>query len=114
MSRHNLQNPELADYTFLQDIYNDNSFPFEFAQRGEAILADTCRQIEADPPSDAEALYLFTQAAAERFNQLREEFDIEGGNSLRDAIDNDLAYIAQCYGIYDTDTDRLAATQDDW
>ena len=91
MSRHNLQNPELADYTFLQDIYNDNSFPFEFAQRGEAILVDTCRQIE-----------------------LREEFDIEGGNTLRDAIDNDLAYIAQCYGIYDTDTDRLAATQDDW
>ena len=44
MSRHNLQNPELADYTFLQDIYNDNSFPFEFAQRGEAILVDTCRQ----------------------------------------------------------------------
>ena len=41
-------------------------------------------------------------------------FDIEGGNTLRDAIDNDLAYIAQCYGIYDTDTDRLAATQDDW
>ena len=114
MSRHNLQNPELADYTFLQDIYNDNSFPFEFAQRGEAILADTCRKIEADPPSDAEALYLFTQAAAERFNQLREEFDIEGGNTLRDAIGNDLAYIAQCYGIYDTDTDRLAATQDDW
>ena len=53
MSRHNLQNPELAEYTFLQDIYNDNIFPFEFAQRGEDILVEMCRRIEADPPSDA-------------------------------------------------------------
>ncbi len=114
MSRHNLQNPELAEYTFLQDIYNDNIFPFEFAQRGEDILVEMCRRIEADPPSDAGSLYLFTQAVAEQFNRLRDEFDIEGGNTLRDALDNDLAYVAQCYGIYDTDTDRLAATQDDW
>ncbi|OAM29186.1 MULTISPECIES: DUF5713 family protein [Eikenella] len=114
MSRHSLQNPELANYTFLQDLYNDNTFPFEFTQRGEEILANTCRQIEANPPSDVESLYLITQAATERFNNLRDEFDIEGGDTLRDALANDLAYIAQCYGIYDTDTERLTATQDNW
>ncbi|MBH5329611.1 hypothetical protein H9Q10_08020 [Eikenella sp. S3360] len=114
MSRHNLQNPELADYTFLQSLYNDNSFPFEFVQRGEEILADTCRRIEAEPPADADSLYILTQAAAERFNNLRDEFDIEGGNILRDALADDLAYIAQCYGIYDADIDQLTATQDNW
>ena len=45
-TRHPLNNPELANHTFLQDMYDDDYFPAELVQKGENILVELCRQIE--------------------------------------------------------------------
>ena len=47
-TRHPLNNPELANHTFLQDMYDDDYFPPELVQKGENILVELCRQIETE------------------------------------------------------------------
>ena len=74
-NRHPLNNTELANHTFLQDMYDDDYFPPKLVQKGENILVELCRQIETEQPENLDALYELTHAATERFNELAEEFD---------------------------------------
>ena len=114
-TRHPLNNPELADHTFLQDMYDDDYFPPELVQKGENILVELCRQIETEQPENLDALYELTHAATERFNELAEEFD-ENDSEIetvaRDTIATDMEYIAQSYGFADADIEELVAPRD--
>ena len=49
-NRHPLNNTELANHTFLQDMYDDDYFPPKLVQKGENILVEICRQIETEQP----------------------------------------------------------------
>ena len=114
-TRHPLNNTELANHTFLQEMYDDDYFPAELVQKGENILVELCRQIETERPEDLDGLYSLTHAATKRFNELAEEFeenDSEIETVARDTIATDMEYIAQSYGFEDADTEELVAPRD--
>ena len=71
-NRHQLNNTELANHTFLQDMYDDDYFPHKLVQKGENILVELCRQIETEQPENLDALYELPHADTERFNELAE------------------------------------------
>ena len=114
-TRHQLNNTELANHTFLQDMYDDDYFPPKLVQKGENILVELCRQIETEQPENLDALYELTHATTERFNELAEEFD-ENDSEIetvaRDTIATDMEYIAQSYGFEDADIEELVAPRD--
>lgn len=70
--------------------------------RGRAILLQLCERIEAERPSDLEALYALTQAVAEEFNLLDREFMAAGSGSetvAREWICDEFSFVASAYGI---------------
>ncbi|MDO4878117.1 MAG: DUF5713 family protein [Neisseria sp.] len=115
MMRHPLKNPDLAGYTFLKVMYDDDYFPPELVRKGEDILVELCRKIEADPPQDLDGLYLLTHEATERFNDLAEDFDeaeSEIETVARDTIATDMKYIAEVYGFDHADIEELVAPRE--
>lgn len=110
-----LTNPTMAAHSFLQDMYRDQYFPNHLVEKGELILRELCAQLEADAPKSLEALYVVTQAATERFNDLDEEFneaDSEIETVARECIAGDFATIAEAYGYEGYDIEELIATRD--
>ena len=110
-----LRNPEMADHSFLHEMYSDDYFPNHLVKKGEQILRDLCAQLETDPPRSLESLYELTHAATEKFNDLDEDFneaDSEIETVARECIAGDFATIAEAYGYEGYDIEELIATRD--
>ena len=80
-----LVNKQMAEYSFLKEMYEDEYFPNYLVDKGKDILIDLCKEIEIKKPQTLEELYALTHKATDRFNELQEEFT-NVFNSLGDAI----------------------------
>lgn len=109
-----IQNEQLVDYSFLDEMFKDDYFPNAQVEKGKAILVRLCEEIERQKPVNPTALYVLTHAATEEFNVLAVEFEehnseIETG--ARDCIATDFAEIAEAYG-FKADIEELTATRE--
>ncbi|WP_205511561.1 DUF5713 family protein [Longitalea arenae] len=110
-----LKNEKIQEYTFLNDMYEDDYFPTDLVDKGKEILIDLCFEIERTHPKDLEELYALTHAATDRFNDLQDEFyenDSEIETVARDVIGADFSFIATAYGYKNADPEELIATRD--
>lgn len=73
-----ITNQQVTGHALLRQMYDDSHFPDRAVDGGRAILLRLCERIEAEQPSDLEALYALTQAATEEFNLLDKEFVAAG------------------------------------
>jgi len=109
-----ITNAAMADYAFLEVLYDDEYFPDHVLDKGRAILTRLCERIEADPPTDLDALYVLTRAATEEFNDLEAEFEAAGSEIetvAREEICGDLYNVAAAYGFPDADHEVVAGTR---
>jgi Family of unknown function (DUF5713) len=108
-------NEALANYAFLQGMYDDGYYPNHVVDKGKAILLRLCERIEAERPTDLKALYTLTHAATEEFNELESDFD-EAGSEIetvaREVIAENFCAVANAYGFADADVEELIATRD--
>ncbi|MGW4028401.1 DUF5713 family protein [Streptomyces sp. NPDC004838] len=110
-----ITNEQVAGYAFLQGLYEDAYFPDHVVDKGKAILLRLCERIEAERPSDVEALYVLTEAATEEFNALEKEFEAAGSEIetvAREEIGEDFWFVAHAYGFQDADSEKLIAARD--
>ena len=101
-------------YDFLRAMYADRYFPALLVDKGKQILIALCEKIEAESPSDLDALYRLTHAATHEFNRLAVEFeehDSEIETAAREAIAEDFQVIAKTYGFV-ADAEELIAPRD--
>ncbi|MCP2328773.1 ATP-dependent RNA circularization protein (DNA/RNA ligase family) [Hamadaea flava] len=108
-------NQQVARYSFLAEMYQDDYYPDHVVDLGKAILVRMCDRIEAEQPADLAALYAITHAATEEFNDLEEAFDQAGSEIetvARDAIGTDFDFIATAYGFADADIEELISTRE--
>lgn len=104
-----IENPQLRDYAFLQDMFEDPYFPRPLVERGVAILVELCERIESEHPASLDALYVLSHEATEQFNELAEIFEqheSEIETVARDCIGMDFLHIARSYG-FEADTETL-------
>ncbi|WKD36862.1 DUF5713 family protein [Streptomyces xanthophaeus] len=110
-----ITNRRVAGHGFLQSMYEDPYFPDHIVDQGRAILLRLCERIEAEQPSDPEALYALTQASTEEFNLLDAEL-VAAGSGIetvaREWIGDEFWFIASAYGYADADGERLIAGRD--
>jgi Family of unknown function (DUF5713) len=108
-------NEALANYAFLQGMYDDGYYPNHVVDKGRTILLRLCERIEAERPADLKALYVLTHAATEEFNELESDFD-EAGSEIetvaREVIAENFWAVANAYGFADADVEELIATRD--
>ncbi|MGW4150933.1 DUF5713 family protein [Streptomyces albogriseolus] len=110
-----ITNQQVSGHMFLRQMYTDSYFPDHVVDRGRAILLRLCERIEAEQPSDLEALYALSQAATEEFNSLEAEFEAAGSEIetvAREAIAEDFWFVASAYGFTDAHVEELIATRD--
>ncbi|WP_207512910.1 DUF5713 family protein [Longitalea luteola] len=108
-----LKNEKIKAYIFLNDLYETVYYPNDVVDKGKSILIDLCFDIEKTQPQDLDELYVLTHAAADKFNDLQDEFydnDSEIETVARDIIGEDLYFIATAYGYKDADPRELMAT----
>lgn len=105
-----IENPTMAGYEFLAEMYADDYFPDALVAKGEAILRELCERIEAERPADLPALYALSREATVRFNDLQEELLAAGSDietAAREWIAEDFGAIADAYGFTDADLEKL-------
>ncbi|MFE2556313.1 DUF5713 family protein [Streptomyces sp. NPDC059352] len=110
-----ITNQPVAEHAFLRRMYEDSYFPDHVVDQGRAILLRLCGRIEAERPSDLEALYALTNAATEEFNLLEAEFEAAGSEIetvAREWIAEDFWFVASAYGFADADAEELIAGRD--
>ncbi|MFD9520496.1 DUF5713 family protein [Streptomyces sp. NPDC059979] len=110
-----ITNQQVAGHAFLQQMYEDPYFPDPIVDRGRAILLRLCERIEAEQPSDLEALYALTQASTEEFNLLNAEFTAAGSGIetvAREWIGDEFWLVASAYGFTNVDGEKLIAGRD--
>ena len=96
-------------------MYEDSYFPDHLVDKGRAILLWLCEQIEAEKPSDLDALRALTRAATEEFNTLDREFHTAGSGietAAREWIGEEFGFVASVYGFTDADEGELIAARD--
>jgi len=94
-------------------MYKDGYFPNFLVDKGKSILIELCIQIEKQEPNTLAELYQLTHAAADKFNDLEDEFgenESELETVARESIGSDFNFIAKAYG-YDADIEELIATR---
>jgi hypothetical protein len=110
-----ITNPEMADYEFLAELYEDEYFPDHVVDKGKAILVRLCERLQAEPPADLEGLYAITNAAVMEFNALEAEFEAAGSEIetvAREEICGDISNIAAAYGFSEADHEMLTHARD--
>jgi hypothetical protein len=114
MNQQELENKEVKQYSFLEEMYQDPYFPSFLIDKGKRILLELCFQIEQEKPQDLAEFYALTHAATERFNDLAVDFD-ENDSEIetvaRELIAQDFEFIAHAYG-FEADVEELIATRD--
>lgn len=110
-----LSNEVVRNYSFLEEMYDDDYFPNKIVDKGKAILLNLCFQIEQKQPKNLEELYELTHAATDKFNDLQVDFD-ENDSEIetvaRECIAKDFEFIATSYGFKNADIEELIATRD--
>lgn len=110
-----ITNQQVAEHTFLRQLYADTYFPDHVLDKGKAILLRLCERIEAEQPSDLAALYVLTHAATVEFNLLEAEFEA-AGSAIETVGREELAeafwFVASAYGFTDADVEELIATRE--
>lgn len=107
-------NKAVLSHPFLKDMFRDSYFPNVLVEKGKQILLRLCERIEAEKPVGAEAVYVLTHEATERFNELAEEFyehDSEIETAAREAIAADVAFILAVYAL-DVDLEEAISNRD--
>jgi hypothetical protein len=107
-----ISNQQVAGYTFLRGLYEDDYFPDHVLDKGRAILLRLCERIETERPADLAALYVLTEVATEEFNALEAEFEAAGSEIetvAREEIAEDFSFVAEAYGFADADAEELIA-----
>ncbi|MEM1294489.1 MAG: DUF5713 family protein [Verrucomicrobiota bacterium] len=97
-------------YPFLEAMYRDHWFPNPVVDQGRTILVELCQEIERQKPAGLKELYVLTEAAVERFNDLEEVFeanDSEIETVGREIIGDNFWDIAMGYGFEDADSEEL-------
>ncbi|WP_327331262.1 DUF5713 family protein [Streptomyces anulatus] len=106
---------QLAEYTFLALLYEDDYFPDHVLDKGTAVLRALCERIEAEKPEDLTALYALTVAPTLAFNDLEAEFEAAGSEIetvAREEIGEAFWIIATTYGFTDADPEKLIAERE--
>jgi len=109
-----IANRQVAEHTFLRQLYADPFFPDHVLDKGRAVLLRLCERIEAERPSDLAALYALTRAATEEFNLLEAEFEEAGSEietTAREEIAEDFWFVASAYGFTGADAEELVAAR---
>jgi hypothetical protein len=108
-----IQNEKVREHTFLRAMLADTYFPKHLVGKGQDLLRQLAERIERAAP-EGEAVYELTQATAEAFNELQDEF-FEAGSEIetaaREAIGGDVAFILEAYG-YDVDIEEAIENRD--
>ncbi|WP_280721329.1 DUF5713 family protein [Kitasatospora sp. MAA4] len=110
-----VKNQQVAGYSFLKALFEDDYFPDQVVTRGKEILLRLCARIEAEQPSDLAALYALTEVATEEFNVLEAEFEAAGSEIetfAREEICEDFGFVASAYGFDDADISELVAARE--
>lgn len=109
-----ISNPKLSEYSFLEDMSNDEYFPSHLVAKGKNILLDLCILIEKQNPESLSQVYSLTHAATEKFNQVALEFE-ENNSEIetvaREVIAQDIQYILESYG-FQADIEEAIAPRD--
>lgn len=110
-----ITNQQVLGHVFLRELFDDSYFPDRIVERGRGILLSLCERIEAERPSDLEALYALTQVATEEFNLLDREFMAAGSGIetvAREWICDEFCFVASAYEFTDADAEELTAGRD--
>lgn len=110
-----ITNRQVGGHAFLREMYEDSYFPDHVVDQGRAVLLRLCERIEAEQPSDLQALYALTRAATEEFNLLEAEFEAAGSEIetvARECIGGEFRFVASAYGFTDADGETLVAGRD--
>jgi hypothetical protein len=108
-----IQNEKVRGHTFLKAMLADAYFPKHLVGKGQDLLRQLAERIEREAP-EGEAVYKLTQATAEAFNELQDEFweaDSEIETAAREAIAGDVEFILEAYG-YDVDIEEAIGNRD--
>ncbi|GAB7230319.1 DUF5713 family protein [Vibrio rotiferianus] len=108
-----IENPEMKNYSFLNEMYKDGYFPNFLVDKGKEILVRLCESIESNKPESLESLYELTKVATEEFNSLEEEFgqnNSEIETVARESIADDFYNISKAYG-FNADIEELIAAR---
>ena len=114
MTQADLTNEKVRNHSFLEEMYQDSYFPDFLVDKCKLILVDLCFDIESQKPQSLEELYVLTQAATDKFNDLQDEFyenDSEIETAARENIAMDFEFISKAYG-FKADAEELIATRD--
>jgi hypothetical protein len=108
-----IANEKVREYTLLKPMLADTYFPGHLVGKGQDLLRTLAERIERETPK-GEAVYTLTQATADAFNDLQEEFweahsEIE--TVAREAIAADVEFILKAYG-YDVDIEEAIGNRD--
>ena len=106
---------KVAEYPFLQGLYEDEYFPDLVVDKGKAIMLRLCERIEAERPDGLPALYALTRVATEEFNALEAEFEAAGSEIetvAREEIAEDFGFVAEAYGFPEADLEELLAARE--
>jgi hypothetical protein len=108
-----IQNEKMRQRKLLADMLADGYFPKHLVEKSQQVLLRLAERIEAEAPA-GEAVYALTQATAEEFNELQDEF-LEAGSEIetgaREAIAGDIAFILEAYG-YEVDIEEAIGNRD--
>lgn len=110
-----ITNQQVAGHAFLRQMFEDSYFPDHLVDQGRAILLLLCERIEAEQPSNLDALYALTHAATEEFNLLDAEFVAAGSGietAAREWIGDEFWFVALAYGFTNADGEALIAGRD--
>jgi Family of unknown function (DUF5713) len=109
-----LNNADIQNYSFLNEMYKDSYFPTQCVDKAKAILIQLCFEIEETKPQNLQELYKLTHIATDKFNDLQDDFYQNGSEietAARDCIAVNFERIANAY-CFEADIDELTATRD--
>jgi hypothetical protein len=103
-----ITNEKIRAHKFLEGMYSDSYFPKFLVDECREILLELCERIETEKPADAAGLYVLSQAATEKINDLQDDF-LDAGSELetaaRDCIVSEFEVIFEAYG-WDVDLEE--------
>jgi len=114
MQNSTISNKHLRNYSFLEDMYEDDYFPTFLVDKCKAVLIELCEQIEAQKVTEDEDVLALTHAATEKLNDLAHEFeenDSEIETGARESLCADFETILNAYDL-DIDVEDAVAPRD--
>ena len=110
-----IQNQEIQNHAFLQEMYADSKYPRHLVDKAKAIMMDLCHKLETRQPKLLSELYDLTHRATDSLNDLQDEFkakrskyDAVAGKNLND----DIAFIVSTYGYFEADEEELTGPRE--